>query len=127
MSHSSRAIYLAVYSNGARPAHYAIFIPTLADEQKGKVIHVTGNKATGFFLEFKRNYDYHLEDRKYQTLHLADVVSHLVHDAIGDGKPSLDTIARDRLESLAITVPPPGPSPNPFDPSVRISRYVYCC
>lgn len=87
MSQSLHAIYLAIYSNGARPAHWAIFIPTLAHEQSGKAIHVTGNTATGFFLEFKRNYDFRIEDRKYQTLHLADVPSHLVHDAIGDGKP----------------------------------------
>lgn len=120
----SRAIYLAVFSNGARPAHWAIFIPTLADKQKGKVILVTGNTATGFFLEFKRNYDLRLEDRKYEILHLADVPGHLVHDVTGDGKPGLDTIARDRLESLAITVPLPGPSARPFDPSVSILWYV---
>jgi hypothetical protein len=61
------------------------------------------------------------------TLHLADIPGQTVYDAIGDGKLGLDTIARNRLESLAITVLPPGPSANPFDPSVRMLRCVYCC
>jgi hypothetical protein len=41
-----------------------------------------------------------------------------VTDTVGDGRGSQDTIARDRLESVATIVPPPGRSPNPFDPLV---------
>lgn len=119
-----RAIYLAVFSNGPRPAHWAIFIPAGSDtEQVGKVVHVTGTTATGFFLEFKRNYDFRLEDRKYQTINLAQVGDYLISDAVGNGQPTQDTIARDRLESTATTVPPPGRSPKPFDPSVRSCMY----
>lgn len=33
-------------------------------------------------------------------------------------EPTEDTIARDRLESAATVVQPPGRSANPFDPSV---------
>lgn len=53
----SRTMYLILFSNGARPAHYSVFVPTGDTGTKGKIIHVTGNPATGFFLEFKRNYD----------------------------------------------------------------------
>lgn len=47
-------------------------------------MHITWNKDTAFS-EFKRNYDLRLEDRKYQTLHLADATGHLIYDASGDG------------------------------------------
>lgn len=113
----SRTIYLAIFSNGPKPAHQAIFIPTGdADTGKrGKVIHVTGNPATGFFLEFKRNYDFEFEDRKYQVITLAQINARYIRDTVGNGQQSTDTIARDRLESVATIVSPPGPSANPFD------------
>ncbi|PKY03734.1 hypothetical protein P168DRAFT_327777 [Aspergillus campestris IBT 28561] len=112
----SRTIYLAVFSNGPKPAHQAVFIPTgdAATGKKGNIIHVTGNPATGFFLEFKRNYDFEFEDRKYQVVTLVQVNAQYIRDTVGNGEPSTDTIARDRLESVATVVSPPGPSPNPF-------------
>ena len=51
----SRTIYLAVFSKGLSPVHHAVFIPESGKERRGKVTHVTGNVATGFWLEFKRN------------------------------------------------------------------------
>ncbi|KAH1992969.1 hypothetical protein KXV97_001847 [Aspergillus fumigatus] len=83
----------------------------------GKLIHVTGTTATGFFLEFKRNYDFNLTQRKHQLILLAQVNAQYITDTVGTGQQSADTIARDRLESVATTVPPPGRSANPFDPS----------
>jgi hypothetical protein len=113
-----RTIYLAVFSNGARPAHQSVFIPTGDSGDAGKIIHVTGNPATGFFLEFKRNYDFALTQRTFQRIPLGQVDDRHVTDTVGDGRGSQDTIARDRLESVATIVPPPGRSPNPFDPLV---------
>jgi len=112
-----RTIHLAVFSNGARPAHYAIFIPTGDMGKIGKLIHVTGTTATGFFLEFKRNYDFSVTQRKHQIIPLAQVNEQHIADTVGNGQASADTTARDRLESVATTVQPPGRSPNPFDPS----------
>ncbi|EDP53261.1 hypothetical protein KXX16_005474 [Aspergillus fumigatus] len=113
----SRTIHLAIFSNGTRPAHYAVFIPTGDAGKMGKLIHVTGTTATGFFLEFKRNYDFNLTQRKHQLIPLAQVNAQYITDTVGTGQQSADTIARDRLESVATTVPPPGRSANPFDPS----------
>ncbi|KAE8329993.1 hypothetical protein BDV39DRAFT_202577 [Aspergillus sergii] len=115
-----RRIYLALFSNGPRPTHWSIFIPTLSSTgQRGKIIHVTGTTATGFFLEFKRNYDFATEDRKYHIIPLADVEERFVADTVGDGKLSCDTTARDRLESVATVVKPPGPSREPFGKDAR--------
>ncbi|KJF61534.1 uncharacterized protein CIMG_13727 [Coccidioides immitis RS] len=113
----SRTIHLAIFSNGARPAHYAVFIPTGDAGKVGKLIHVTGTTATGFFLEFKRNYDFSLTQRKHQLIPLAQVNAQYITDTVGTGQQSADTTARDRLESVATIVLPPGRSANPFDPS----------
>ncbi|KAG2412376.1 hypothetical protein HFD88_009933 [Aspergillus terreus] len=113
-----RTIYLAVLSNGARPAHFSVFVPTGDKGETGKVIHVTGNPATGFFLQFKRNYDLATSEYSlYNLIPLSRVDDRYIKDTVGSGQPAEDTIARDRLESVATTVPPPGRSANPFDPS----------
>ena len=83
------------------------------------MIHVTGNTATGFWLEFKRNYDLERTDRRHQLIPLAQVDERYVTDTVGNGDATVDTTARDRLESAATVVQPPGRSPKPFDPSVR--------
>lgn len=117
-----RPIYLVLFSNGPRPAHWSIFIPTLnSTGQQGKIIHVTGTTATGFLLEFKRNYDFATEDRKYQIMPLVDVEERYVADTVGDGKMSCDTTARDRLESVATVVKLPGPSREPSGKDVCVS------
>lgn len=116
-----RTIYLAVFSNGARPAHWAIFIPTPGTELAGKLIHVTGSTATGFYLEFKRRYNFATTTRRYQIVPLAQVNDQYIADTVGGGAATADTTAHDRLESAATVVQPPGRSPNPFDPAVRMS------
>ena len=115
-----RTIYLAVFSNGVRPAHWAIFIPTSGTEHTGKLIHVTGTTATGFYLEFKRNYNFVQTARRYQIVPLAQVNDQYIADTAGGGA-TRDTTARDLLESAATVVQSPGRSPNPFDPAVRMS------
>jgi hypothetical protein len=115
-----RPIYLSILRNpSTMPAHWAIFIPTTNHEFKGKLIHATGDPGIGFFLHFKRNHDFQAEDRRYQLIHLADVDERLINDAVGDGKPTEDSTARDRIESAATVVVPPGKSAKPFDPAVR--------
>ena len=85
------------------------------------MIHVTGSTATGFYLEFKRNYDFATTARQYQIVPLAQVNDQYIADTVGSGDPTADATARDRLESAALVVQPPGRSPNPFDPAVRMS------
>jgi hypothetical protein len=112
----TRTVHLVVFGNGPRPAHFAIFIPNGDAGLIGKTIHVTGNPAAGFFLQFKRNYNLKETQRYHEIIPLAQVDDRYIKDTPGD--ESLDTTARDRLESVATVVPPPGRSPNPFDPSV---------
>ncbi|KAF2864680.1 hypothetical protein BDV95DRAFT_655704 [Massariosphaeria phaeospora] len=111
----ARTIYLAVFANGSKPAHWAIWIPTSGGEFVGKLLHVTGNPATGFFLEFKRNYDLRTTTRGYQIVTLAQARDQDVTDT--PGALSKDTTARDRFESTATVVRPPGRSANSFNPA----------
>ena len=104
----TRTIYLALFSNGTRPAHKAIFVPTGDVGMVGKFVHITGNTAIGFFLQFKRNYDLGATQRKHLTIPLAEIDERFVADTVGNGQPAVDTTARDRLESAATIVLPPG-------------------
>ncbi|KAL4778848.1 hypothetical protein BJX76DRAFT_342305 [Aspergillus varians] len=114
-----RTIYLAEFSNGPRPAHQSIFVPTGGTGKKGKLIHVDGNPAYGFLLEFLRNFDFADFSSTYRIVALGHVDDRYVTDTPGNnGNPSKDAIARDRLESAATLVAPPGRSLNPFDPAV---------
>jgi hypothetical protein len=83
----------------------------------GKLVHVTGNPATGFFLEFKRNYDFQRTRTDHRIILLGQVNDTFVTDIAGTQPPSVDTTARDRLESTATVITPPPRSPNPFDPN----------
>ncbi|KAL4969157.1 uncharacterized protein BDV14DRAFT_196470 [Aspergillus stella-maris] len=120
----SRTMYLAIFSNGPRPAHQSIFIPTGNNGKKGKLIHIDGNPAYGFWLEFLRNFDFDDFVSLFLVVELGLVEGQYVKDIPGNGKQSKDTIARDRLESVATMVPPPGRSLNPFDPANWADEYV---
>ncbi|KAH7380250.1 hypothetical protein DE146DRAFT_793487 [Phaeosphaeria sp. MPI-PUGE-AT-0046c] len=117
----TRTIHLAIFSNGSKPAHWSIWIPTAGQESMGKLIHVTGNPATGFFLEFKRNFDrthdIDFTETEHQIIELGQISDGYVKDLVPMAPQTRDTIARDRLESAATTVAPPGRSVNPFDPA----------
>ncbi|KAL4792683.1 hypothetical protein BDV19DRAFT_380724 [Aspergillus venezuelensis] len=71
-----------------------------------------------------RNYDFNMTQRKHLIIRLAQVADNLITDTPGNGLPSQDTTARDRLESAATVVRPPGWSPNPLDPANWMQDYV---
>ena len=117
----TRQIYLAIYP--APPsskinilrAHWVLWIPSLADPNIGKMIHVTGTPFTGYGLEFKRNAT--LRGTK-ACLPFAQVNSRYVADIVSDGKESVDVEARDELEKVAKMVQAPGVSQEPMNLAV---------
>lgn len=106
----TRDIYLIVYNSLLFPAHWTLWIPTKANPQIGKGIHVTGDAANGFQHEFKRNYDLSEEDRANRLFLLAQVDDRWVADVPGDGSFSVDTTPADDVETIALSVPAPGKS-----------------
>ena len=69
----SRPLYLVVYHSRLFAAHWALWIPTYANEtvgDVGKVIHVEGSPSEGFSHQFKRNYDISKTSRSKSTIFL---------------------------------------------------------
>ncbi|ODM19114.1 hypothetical protein SI65_05731 [Aspergillus cristatus] len=102
----TRTIYLALFNNGPKPNTNTL----------GKLIQVDGNPATGFHLQFVRNYNIASDTlSEYKLTPLAEVDDKYVADPAGTER-SIETTARDRLESVAMAVKPPGRNAKPFDP-----------
>jgi hypothetical protein len=54
---ATRNLHLVEFRPSPRQrAHFAIFVGSAADPQKGTLIHVVGAPMVGYSLEFKRNY-----------------------------------------------------------------------
>ncbi|OOQ84590.1 hypothetical protein PEBR_29637 [Penicillium brasilianum] len=125
----TRPIYLAAFKNYGYPAHWAIFVPNTQAGNVGKLIHVIGSSTNGFFLEFKRNYDFSTTRSEYQMIHLADVEERFVARPVANAPKETDTTPRDRLEMAAKIVDPPPRSLIRFDPPKEncqgwIQRYL---
>ncbi|KAF2013355.1 hypothetical protein BU24DRAFT_442470 [Aaosphaeria arxii CBS 175.79] len=106
----SRPINLLIYNSPLFPAHWSLWLPSAADPNIGKRIHVTGDSAFGFETVFERNYNLAATRRRYQIVPLAQVLEHHVANDEGDSGPSSDNTARDYVEQVALSVPAPGPS-----------------
>ncbi|KAI1093219.1 hypothetical protein F5B19DRAFT_154075 [Rostrohypoxylon terebratum] len=109
-----RTIYLVVYNSRLFPAHWSLWIPSTSNPNIGTRVHAQGDVATGFEICFERNYDIGQTSRKHEILPLADVDSAHVVDTPGDGSRSVDQEPRDKLETIALRIPAPGPSLLPF-------------
>ncbi|PCH36276.1 hypothetical protein WOLCODRAFT_82202 [Wolfiporia cocos MD-104 SS10] len=108
MEPHTRAVYLMSYNSRVSPAHWAMWIPSVTRPSLGKVIHVTGDVATGFRHEFKRNYVPETTGRPHTFTLLARVPAEHIVDVLGDGRFSLDTTPVDAIERQALAVKAPG-------------------
>ncbi|PVI04890.1 hypothetical protein DM02DRAFT_725567 [Periconia macrospinosa] len=105
-----RNIHLLVYNSPIFPAHWALWIPSTAKPDVGKIINAEGDAANGFEIAFERNFDLAASGRRHQVILLGQVLDEHVVDVEGDGSQSTDTTARDYMEQVALSVPAPGPS-----------------
>ncbi|RDB28930.1 hypothetical protein Hypma_016124 [Hypsizygus marmoreus] len=108
MNSTHRDVYLLIYPSPLFAAHWALWLPNdnAAKEALGKVIQVTGNVATGFEHQFKRNYD--LSDTARASTLLA--LGHIGGEHVVMNGPEIDNIAIDTMEEKALSVEAPGPS-----------------
>ena len=108
----SRTVYLV--SSRLVPsqrAHFAIFIPSAVDPQKGTLINVVGAPMIGFSLEFKRNY----APATAQEPRTITPIGQINSDDLVDSKneqESVDSSPRGNVEIVAARVPPPRISQN---------------
>ncbi|KAF3483798.1 uncharacterized protein GIQ15_03122 [Arthroderma uncinatum] len=107
----ARDILLIVYNRSLFKAHWAIYIPSLADPGIGKKIHVQGDVLNGFTLQFMRNYCLNSEPLTHQEVPIGRVADEFVVDGPG-GDEVPDVTPTDRIEEVALSVAAPGPSMN---------------
>ncbi|KAF1960010.1 hypothetical protein CC80DRAFT_438437 [Byssothecium circinans] len=105
-----RTIYLAVFNSPIFPAHWALWIPRHDNENVGKLLQANGDAATGFEICFERNYDISADSRRHQIVSLGQAQDDFVDDFQGNGALVTGQKAHDRLEEVALSVPPPKPS-----------------
>lgn len=110
-SSSARPIQLIVYHSRLFKAHWAILVPHGPDTSVCTKVQVTGTLAQGFEHEFQRDYDPEATGRGHSLFPLGSVPEEAV---VSDLATPLDeedtTTASNRLEEIALSVPPPGPS-----------------
>jgi hypothetical protein len=107
----SRKIYLISYDSPLFPAHWALWIPSASNPSLGKIIHVTGDAAQGFELQFKRNYDISITQRKHHIIPIGSVDNSHIVDGPG-GRTVTDDVPTegDTLEETAAKIPAPAKS-----------------
>ncbi|KAF3391177.1 hypothetical protein DPV78_010916 [Talaromyces pinophilus] len=113
-----RNIFLIIYKSPLFPAHWSLWIPSVANPNIGKRIHVTGDVKSGFEHEFVRNYDLRSETRTHVVILMGEVEDKYVADDDEDLRreewvEERDKSPRDQMEEVAIKIPAPGPSMNP--------------
>lgn len=109
-----RNLFLIVYKSPLFPAYWSIWIPSVANRNIGKRIHVTGDVHSGFEHEFVRNYDLRSDTRTHFVILIGEVEDKYVADDdmdLRDGGER-DKSPRDRIEEVALEIPAPGPSMN---------------
>lgn len=108
-----RTIYLITSRNAAsQRAHFAIFVPSETNPDKGTLIQAVGAPMTGYILEFKRNYCPSEDSLERHTLFPIGEVdsSHIVDST--DGTKTSDATPTDDIEVAAAQIPTPGISDN---------------
>ncbi|KAH7016841.1 hypothetical protein EDB80DRAFT_272929 [Ilyonectria destructans] len=107
----SFSVYILVYTSRLFPAHWALWIPSRRDPAIGKRVHATGDARVGFEVEFDRNYNIEQTSRQHQLVHLAQVQDTFISDASCISGPlSSERQPCDKIEEVALSLPPPGPS-----------------
>ena len=101
-------------------AHFAIFIPSAADPQKGTLIHVVGAPMVGYSLEFKRNYAPATTQQPHTMTPIGHVSAQHVIDS-SNAQESVDSTPRCNVETVAARVAPPRISQNFMAPVNDVS------
>ncbi|KIJ69670.1 hypothetical protein HYDPIDRAFT_106329 [Hydnomerulius pinastri MD-312] len=120
-----REIYVIWYHDHPFPAHWSLFIPSLAAPRIGKVLHATGSVASGFELQIKRNYEVNVRADgkpvdvtrvKEEMVSLGEIADEDAIDTPGDGtyvEVGVEGVCEGcRIEKAATEVPMPTKSLN---------------
>jgi hypothetical protein len=107
-----RTIYLLSLRQAAsQRAHFAIFVPSAINPQKGSLINVVGAPMTGFSHQFERGYDPDIAQQDYEMWPIGEVDSSHIADWPDDVR-AIHTDPKGDMEIAACQVPAPGLSEN---------------
>lgn len=122
---ATRTIYLISFRNSpSQRAHFAIFVPSAADPNRGTLIHAVGAPMAGYILEFKRNYSPAMTQQRHETFPIGQVYSSNIVDSV-DTAMTKDSTPRGNIEIAASQVPTPGISQNFMAPVNDVSPLVW--
>ena len=109
MESRTRGIFLVIFSSRLFPSHWAIFVPSSEGSDTGTLINVVGDPSVGFEHEFKRDYGEEDERRVSKTLLLGSVACKHIKGREEVGQKT-DDIPNNKLEDIALSIPPPSKS-----------------
>lgn len=107
-----RTIYLILqrYASFQR-AHFAIWVPSAADPEKGTLINVVGAPMAGYELQFERNHRPAVTRQNYEVFPIGQVHPDHIIDSPNTSQ-GIDYNPKDNLEKTAAEIPPPRISQN---------------
>jgi len=109
MEPSTKEIFLVIYSSRLFPSHWGVLVPSSRGPDAGTLINVIGDPSVGFQHEFKRDYGGEDDRRVSKTLLLGNVASEHVENRKDVGQ-NTDDVPNNKLEDVALSIPPPSKS-----------------
>ncbi|KAL4895066.1 hypothetical protein BDV59DRAFT_174388 [Aspergillus ambiguus] len=107
-----RTIYLVLTRPAtSQRAHFAIFVPSATNPQRGSLINVVGAPMMGFMHEFQRGYDLGTIDTPHETYAIGQVDPAYIVDW-PDGLHATHSTPQGDIEVAASQIPAPGISEN---------------
>ncbi|KAG8690374.1 hypothetical protein FRC11_012060 [Ceratobasidium sp. 423] len=103
-----RSIYILIFHSPIFPAHWALWIPSLAQPKIGKIINAVGDPSSGFVREIERQFNLADVSGSTSTVLLSDRVEakYILDSDSSDSEPV------DEVEKVAHGIPPPQKSLN---------------
>ena len=117
-------IFLVIYSSRLFPSHWGVLVPSSEGSGTGTLINVIGDPSVGFEHEFKRDYGGEDTRRVSKTLLLGKVASEHIDNRKEVGQ-NTDDVPNNKLEDVALSIPPPSKSLRRSGSSVSFFIAVY--
>lgn len=119
-----RNIFLLVARNApSQRAHFAIFVPSASNPERGTLINAVGAPMVGYKLEFERYYSPALRHQPYEMISIGHIDSLNIVDC-ADQVTSIDSEPRDNVHRAAAEIPPPRISQNFMAPVNDVRSFV---
>lgn len=116
-----RTIYLILQRNASpQRAHFAIWVPSATEPEKGTLINVVGAPMVGYELQFERNHRPAVTTQNHEVVPIGQVHSDHIADSLNDDG-RVDCDPKGNLEIAAAQVPPPRISENFMAPVNDVS------